>query len=125
MKNYNNGRKNNKQGHFAEFIARLFLNLKGYVCLAQNYRGIKGTASGEVDLIMKKNDTIVFIEVKKRSSIDEAAYAIIPKQQSRIQKTAEVFLQRNPDFQKYNIRFDAVLVCFPLKIKHIKNAWLA
>ena len=125
MNNKNKGRKNNKSGHFAELIARLYLNLKGYRCLAQNYHGIRGTSSGEVDLIMKKNRTIVFVEVKKRSDIDVAAYAVLPKQKARILRTAEIFLQKNPSFQDYNIRFDAVLFCFPLKIRHIRNAWIS
>ncbi len=118
------GRKNNKNGHFAELLARLFLNLKGYRCLAQNCRGKKGSSAGEIDLIMRKGKTIAFVEVKTRKNLEQAAYAILPKQQQRIIKAAETFLQKNPAYRESEIRFDAVLISLPL-IRHIPNAWQA
>lgn len=118
-----NNKDNYKQGHWAESLARIYLICKGYSCLAKNYRGIRGTKFGEIDLIMKKGKTIVFVEVKKRSSIEEAAYSILPQQQKRIANSAEIFIKKNPNLQNYDIRFDAILVKLPLTIKHIKNAW--
>ena len=114
---------NNKSGHIAEFMARLYFRLKGYSIVAKNYITGKGTHAGEVDFIAKKGNILIFVEVKKRSSIENAAYAIKPIQQQRIRKAAQSFIGRNAPYQNCDIRFDAVLVAFPCHIKHITNAW--
>ncbi len=116
MSNYDNG-------HLAEFLALSFLKLKGYNLICRNYVTGRGTGAGEVDIILSKGKTIVFIEVKKRSSLEQAAYAVLPKQQERIRRAAEAFLAKNPQYNGYDVRFDVVLVSFPLRIKHIENAF--
>ena len=62
MNNYQNG-------HLAEYMAMWFLRFRGYRLLFQNYRCGKGTHAGEVDLIMLKKKTVVFIEVKQRQTL--------------------------------------------------------
>lgn len=115
----------NQSGHMAEFIARSLFRLKGYRIIAQNYITGKGTFAGEVDFIARKGKKIVFVEVKKRADLETAAYAISEKQKQRISNAAKAFLKKNPHYQNYDIRFDAVLVELPLKIQHIPNAWLS
>ena len=110
-------------GHFAETIALAYLRLKGYRKLASNYTTGKGTGAGEVDLIVYKNKTIIFVEVKKRNTIESAAYAIVPKQQARIRRAAEAFLGSFPQYANFDIRFDAVLIQFPYHIVHMENAF--
>lgn len=110
-------------GKLAEFLARLWLHCHGYRILAANYRTGRGTHAGEIDIIALRRNTIIFVEVKKRSGLDKAAYAIRPAQQQRIIRGAEAFLQKHPAYQNCDVRFDAVLVSFPLWIRHIKNAW--
>ena len=110
-------------GKLAEFLARLWLRCQGYRILAANYRTGRGTHAGEIDIIALRRNTIIFVEVKKRSGLDKAAYAIRPAQQQRIIRGAEAFLQKHPAYQNCDVRFDAVLVSFPLWIRHIKNAW--
>ncbi len=115
----------NQSGHWAEFLARSLFRLKGYRIIAQNYITGRGTLAGEVDFIASKNKTIVFVEVKKRVDLETAAYAISDKQKQRISNAAQAFIKKNPHYQNYDIRFDAVLVQLPLKINHIPNAWLS
>ena len=110
-------------GKLAEFWARLWLRCHGYRIIAANYRTGRGTHAGEIDIIALRRNTIIFVEVKKRSGLDKAAYAILPTQQQRIIRGAEAFLQKHPAYQNCDVRFDAVLVSFPLRIHHIKNAW--
>lgn len=110
-------------GKLAEFLARLWLHCHGYRILAANYRTGRGTHAGEIDIVALRRNTIIFVEVKKRSGLDKAAYAIRPAQQQRIIRGAEAFLQKHPAYQNCDVRFDAVLVSFPLWIRHIKNAW--
>lgn len=114
---------NYSDGHFAEIIALNFLRFKGYSLLAKNYVTGRGTQAGEVDLIVCRGTTIVFVEVKKRRTLEEAAYSILPQQQQRIIRGAEAFLAKNPQFSNYDMRFDAVLVKLPLSIQHLENAW--
>ena len=110
-------------GKLAEFMALQHLRLKGYVLVACNYITGRGSSAGEVDLIVKNQSTLAFIEVKNRKDILTAAYSILPKQQSRIRRAAEVFLAHHPEFSSFDIRFDAVLVKLPFTIEHIENAF--
>ena len=115
--------KNNIAGHIGEFMARNYMRLRGYRIVARNVITGKGTHSGEIDFIACRGNTLVFVEVKKRTDLETAAYAINETQQRRIRNGAAVFLQKNPRFSEYNVRFDAVLIAFPCQIKHIPNAF--
>ena len=110
-------------GKRAEFIALQYLRLKGYHLVANNYITGRGTGAGEVDLIVRNQTDLVFVEVKKRSSLDNAAYAIKPQQMQRIRRAAEAFLAKNQQYSELNIRFDAILVQSFLQIRHIENAF--
>jgi putative endonuclease len=118
MSNYLRGRR-------AEFLARLYMILHGYRIIARNYVIGRGTTAGEIDFIAKKGHCIVFVEVKERQTLDSAAYAISPNQQQRLIRGAECFIKNNPQFQGFDLRFDAVLIVFPWTVRHIKNAWTA
>lgn len=111
------------KGYLAEALARILFRLKGYRIVAANYVTGRGTGAGEIDFIAAGHKVLVFVEVKERGSLDNAAYAISSKQQRRIAKAAENFYLKNPRFQGYDIRFDAVLVSFPWHLRHIVNAW--
>lgn len=77
---------------------------------------------GEIDIICKKNCEVIFIEVKARSSIIDTQY-LGHKQKERIKRASLLFLQKNPQYNGYNIRFDLVIVR-PFKWPQIfKNAW--
>jgi putative endonuclease len=56
-------------GEQAEKLAKQYLEEQGLVCLMQNYR----CRSGEIDLVMRDHQTLVFIEVKYRSRSDFGA----------------------------------------------------
>ena len=114
---------NKNQGHIAEFWALQYLRLKGYALISNNYTTGKGTGAGEIDLIVKKQNILAFIEVKKRQTLTSAAYAIQPRQQQRIRRGAEAFLATHPEYADFDIRFDAILIESPFKIKHIENAF--
>lgn len=113
-----------KAGRLAEFMACRLLQLKGYKIVARNYMTGRGTTAGEVDIIALHKNTLIFVEVKKRGSLDQAAYAVLPAQQQRIIRGAEAFLQKNPQYQNLDMRFDAVLIAFPCSVEHIENAWM-
>ncbi len=115
---------NHQVGHFAETLALWYLRLKGYRFVTKNFVVKRGTGAGEIDLIMTKGKTVVFVEVKKRNTYGAAAEAITIENQMRVVKSSAVFLQRNPQFTKYEIRYDAVLFsAHHFLPRHIRNAW--
>ena len=117
-------KKKFKNTHITEKIALFYLRLKGYRLLKRNFTVKNGTGAGEIDLIMRKGKTIVFIEVKKRKTYLLAAQSIDMHSQIRIVKSSAVFLQQNPQYNSFQMRYDAVLFkdksCWP---QHLKDAW--
>ncbi len=114
---------NNRAGHLAEKGALIFLMLKGYRLVRMNYVVGRGTGAGEIDLIVKRGKTLVFVEVKKRPTQEQAAQAIRIKNQHRIRRASQVFLSRFPEYQDYHIRYDAVFIYPWKKPQHLVNAW--
>ena len=114
---------NYKAGHFAEKVALLWLIMRGYWPIGMNFMVGRGTGAGEVDLIVRRGKTLVFVEVKKRPTEEKGRLAIHPKNQARITRTSEVFLARNPKYKNFNIRYDAVFISPKHFPKHLKNAW--
>jgi putative endonuclease len=115
--------KNFTSGLWAEKIAQIFLILKGYSILSTRLKNFKGTKYGEVDIIAKRGRALIFIEVKKRSTLDDALYAISQRQQKRIEESVSAFLKFNPTYQNMDIRFDAIIFNRYFRFKHLKDAW--
>lgn len=95
-----------KQGTVFENYAAEFLKSKGYVLLAQNYF----SKYGEIDLIMKKEKRIIFVEVKQRTTdiYGSGEYAVDFGKKRKMYFTAQKFLVENGYFD-CDIRFDAVI----------------
>jgi len=106
-------------GRMGENLAAWSLRLKGYRIVARNQR----TKSAEIDIIAMKGKTLCFIEVKSRSTYEEAAYSLSSCQQKRLINAAEAFLSVNQRYSGMNIRFDFVAVTPKSWPRHIKNAW--
>ena len=58
---------------------------KGYRILAKRFR----TPYGEIDLVARRRNLLAFVEVKARARLDDAAYAVTPRQQRRIIDAAQ------------------------------------
>ena len=117
-------KKSNYQvGHFAEKIALLSLLCKGYRPIALNYVTGRGTGAGEVDLIVRRGRTLVFVEVKKRQHLCISGEAITKKVRQRIARAAGNFIAHHPEYVAYNVRFDAVLFGKGFWPHHLKDAW--
>lgn len=114
---------NKINGKLGEFMARCYMRLYGYGIVCRNYVTGRGTTAGEIDFVARKGKLLVFAEVKERNKIEHAVVAISRQQQKRIVVAAEVFLQHNPAYKDFDIRFDALFVKLPFTIVHIKNAW--
>jgi putative endonuclease len=106
------------KGLFGEIVAVCLLKIKGYKILARRYR----TICGEIDIIVQKGDTIAFIEVKSRKSVDKCYDAIKNKQLQRIRRASEIFMSRRRDLSKNFSRYDVILIAdwkFPLHIENV------
>src|SRR3954453_19374518 len=95
-----------RTGLSAENRAAALLMAKGYRILAKRFK----TPHGEIDLVAKKRNLLVFVEVKARASLDDAAYAVTPRQQGRIIEAAQGWLMTHPEHAEFDLRFDAILI---------------
>ena len=108
-----------RTGLSAESRAAAYLMAKGYRILAKRFR----TPYGEIDLVAKKRDLVAFIEVKARGSLDDAAYAVTPRQQARIVNAAQAWLMTHPDHAEFELRFDAILIAPRRLPRHLLAAF--
>ena len=101
-------------GQWAEQAALALLQSQQYECIERNYH----SRYGEIDLIVKRDKQLVFVEVKARSigSYAEACEVISLAQQRKIIKTAQWFLQKSPHYEEFDCRFDVICFDFPQKI---------
>ena len=110
-------------GLSAEARAATWLMAKGYRILAKRFR----TPYGEIDIVARRRNLLAFIEVKARASLDEAAYAVTPRQQARIINAAQAWLQvwlaAHPEHADFELRFDAMLIAPRRLPRHLLAAF--
>jgi putative endonuclease len=92
---------------------------RGFFIAHQRWRG----AAGEIDLITRDGDGLVFVEVKKSRSIARAAERLGQRQMARIYASAGQFLAGEPEGQLTNVRFDVALVDHAGAFEIIENAF--
>jgi putative endonuclease len=106
-------------GLSAESRAAAYLVAKGYRIVARRWR----SPVGEIDIVARRRRTLVFVEVKARERLDDAAEAVIVRQQRRIIAAAEAWLATYPDDLNYDLRFDVMLVAPRSLPRHIEAAF--
>jgi putative endonuclease len=104
-------------GRSAERDAASYLAARGFRILAQRLR----TGVGEIDLVVADRDTLVFVEVKARSSLAVAAYAVSPRQQARLLEAASLAMAQHPEWARPGTRFDVVLFGAGIR-QHLEDA---
>jgi len=98
-----------ERGKEGEDIACKYLAEKGYLIIERNYRGKKG----EIDIIARDGNVIVFIEVKswKTIPVSEAGFSMSNMKKRRITKSAEQYIFENSkQISDLDIRFDFLFV---------------
>lgn len=93
-------------GAKAEDAALAFLQQQQFVLIAQNFN----TAYGELDLIVRRQSLLVFVEVRlrKAKALVSAAESVTRAKQQKITRSAMIFLQQYPQYQNYECRFDVM-----------------
>ena len=108
-----------RRGHRGEWLAALALMLKGYRIVARRYR----TKLGEIDLIARRGDLVLIVEVKVRATLIEAMDAIARQSERRIEAATDLWLSRQPDHGRLSIRFDMVAVLPRRWPVHVENVF--
>jgi len=114
-----------KLGKWGEQQAVRFLKKKGCKILERNF----SCPPGEVDIIARIKDVLLFVEVKTRRSADYLSprFSVTRRKQLRIIRTAQYYLKRNR-LSGQNCRFDVLEVTAgegkrPEKIEHLPGAF--
>ena len=108
-----------RTGLSAEARAAAYLMAKGYRILAKRFR----TPHGEIDIVAKRRNLLAFVEVKARATLDDAAFAVTPRQQARIINAAQAWLVAHPDYAEFELRFDAMLIAPRRLPRHVLAAF--
>ena len=111
-----------ESGHQAEQIALSVLQDHHFLILRQNYQ----CRFGEIDIIAKREQLIIFVEVRYRKSpaFGNAIESVTSKKQHKITITAEHFIQYQLDKdQQFDYRFD-VIALSSLDITQAKPEWI-
>ena len=111
--------RNKIEGDIGEIETADFLKKKGYKILATNYRN----KLGEIDLIAMDKGVIVFVEVKRRSTLafGRPIEAVDFRKQQKIRRVAEMYLIYN--HKPYtDVRFDVIEIVGN-ELNHIENCF--
>jgi putative endonuclease len=118
------GHQNAGLGNRGEELATAFLERSGLKIIERNFR-CKG---GEIDIVARDGNTLVFIEVKSRKTLSYGVpqLAVTPFKQRQISKAALTWLGRNRQHDT-PARFDVIAILlegsYQHRIEHIKNAF--
>lgn len=111
MPNYKNTRYKKELGNKGENTAGYFYEANGFDIISRNFRF---SNIGEIDLIVKKVNLIVFAEVKSRNSsaYGGAYYSITDRKKNTLRKVARHFLRSHPEYysKDFTYRFDLVSI---------------
>ena len=114
-------------GSFGEALARDYLISKGYKILNMNFRN----KFGEIDIICKKNNLLIFYEIKSRysNSFGSPIESITCYKQKQIIKLSELYLI-SKKYYNFNVRYDIIEVIFNTItsshiINHVQDAFRA
>lgn len=108
-----------RRGHRGEWMAALVLMAKGFRIVARRYR----TKLGEIDLIARRGDLVLIVEVKARPTLMAAMEAISHLSERRIEAAADLWLSRQRDYGRLSVRFDMVAV-LPWRLPvHVENVF--
>lgn len=110
-------------GQEGEERASKYLMENGYCIVERNFR----TKYGEIDIIVKKAETIVFVEVKTmpNATSDMLSKVLNTQKQQRIIKTSKRFLQNHREYSNSYIRYDVIVLDMQglPPVYHIENAF--
>ncbi|HEV2570617.1 MAG TPA: YraN family protein [Beijerinckiaceae bacterium] len=112
-------RKAHAFGLRAETWAGVYLRCKGWRVLTTRYK----VPGGEIDIIARRGDVVIFVEVKGRPTLDLASETITAQKQRRISQSVRLWLSRNPWAMNKSLRGDALFIAPRAWPRHIADAF--
>lgn len=106
-------------GHAAEDLAARSYEERNCITLERCWR----SPAGEVDLILRDGDQVVFVEVKRAETHDAAAHRLSRRQMDRICQAALIYADLLPQGSLTEMRFDAALVDAQGRVEILENAF--
>ncbi len=101
------------RGVRAEKWAAWWLRLKGFHIAEIRFK----TKCGEIDLIARRGNLVLIVEVKARSTLAEAMIAVSQMSERRIEAAADIWLARQKDYALLSVRFDFIAI-LPWRLPH-------
>jgi len=112
------GRLAQAAGIAAERLVAARLVADGWTVIGERVR----TKAGEIDLIATRQGLLLLAEIKSRLTHEQAGYALLPRQRSRLIGAATWLLAEHPDWGSAGVRFDVFLVDRSGRIDQIEDA---
>ena len=109
-----------KLGRRAEVVAALWLMAKGYRILGFRL----ATPLGEIDLLAQRGKTLAVVEVKQRTTIEDALDAVTPTQRDRLRRAAAHLAAHRQGLRDLEVRLDLIALAPGRPPRHLPNAWL-
>jgi len=103
-------RETKSLGDVGERVAAAHLEAKGYRIIERNFR----VAEGEIDLVARQRDVLVFVEVRTRrgGASGMAALSVGPRKSAQLLRAAGWYVERHPQAADHPLRIDVVTVEF-------------
>jgi putative endonuclease len=108
-----------RRGHVSEYLAALYLIARGYRIKAIRHR----TKLGEIDIIARRGDLVICVEVKARRDTESGVFAVTGTAQKRIRAASDLWLSRQPDAHRLSLRYDIVTVSPWHLPRHFEDAF--
>jgi putative endonuclease len=113
-------RRAHRFGLRAEWMAAVWLSIKGYRLLERRF----SASGGEIDIVARRGNVVAFVEVKARGELGAAATAISEVKRRRISRAGRAWLTRNPWAMGATLRGDAIFVAPGRLPRHIPAAYM-
>ncbi len=96
------GRLAHRRGHLVEYVALIHLMLKGYRILGFRLK----TPQGEIDLLAQKGRRLAVVEIKSRTTHEDALESVSAQQQDRLWQAGLNLQARRPNLAKLDLNID-------------------
>lgn len=109
-----------RAGHAAEWVAALWLMLRGYRILGFRLK----SRAGEIDLLACRGRVLAVVEVKRRATMQAARLALKPAQFDRLVAAGEAIRRNRPALQCLDLRIDMVALApwrFPRHLRGVER----
>ena len=108
-----------RRGRRAEILAAWWLRLHAYSILEMRFK----CPLGEIDIVARRGNMLVFVEVKQRPTLAVAETAVPDQAWLRIARAADAWIARHSSLQSLNRRYDLIAIAPRHWPKHCRDYW--